>query len=80
MAWISLNPAKALGIDDKTGSLTPGKMADVVIWSGDPFSVYSVPDQVYIDGHLQWDVRDPVYPPKSDFMLGQPAAIAGGAS
>jgi imidazolonepropionase-like amidohydrolase len=82
MAWISLNPAKALGIDDKTGSLTPGKMADLVIWSGDPFSVYSVPDQVYIDGNLAWDVHDPVYPPKSDFMLGQPAAIAiaGGAS
>jgi imidazolonepropionase-like amidohydrolase len=82
MAWISLNPAKALGIDDKTGSLTPGKMADVVIWSGDPFSVYSVADQVYIDGNLAWDVHDPIYPPKSDFMLGQPAAaaIAGGAS
>jgi imidazolonepropionase-like amidohydrolase len=82
MAWISLNPAKVLGIDDKTGSLAPGKMADLVIWSGDPFSVYSVPDQVYIDGNLAWDVRDPAYPPKSDFMLGQPAAIAiaGGAS
>jgi imidazolonepropionase-like amidohydrolase len=82
MAWISLNPAKVLAIEDKTGSLTPGKMADVVIWSGDPFSVYSVADQVYIDGNLAWDVRDPVYPPKSDFMLGQPAAIAiaGGAS
>jgi imidazolonepropionase-like amidohydrolase len=82
MAWISLNPAKAIGVDDRTGSLAPGKMADLVIWSGDPFSVYSVPDQVYIDGNLQWDVHDPVYPPKSDFMLGQPAAIAiaGGAS
>src|SRR6185436_7145162 len=38
--WITLNPAKALGIADQTGSLAEGKMADVVIWSGNPFSVY----------------------------------------
>jgi imidazolonepropionase-like amidohydrolase len=76
MAWITLNPAKAMGIDDKTGSLTPGKMADVVLWSGDPMSVYSVPDQVYIDGNLTWDVHDPAHQPKSDFMLGQPATVA----
>jgi imidazolonepropionase-like amidohydrolase len=81
MAWITLNPAKAMGIDDKTGSLTPGKMADVVLWSGDPLSVYSVPEQVYIDGNLTWDVHDPAHQPKSDFMLGQPATVAaaGGA-
>jgi len=32
--WLSYNPAKALGIADKTGSLKPGKMADVVLWNG----------------------------------------------
>ena len=74
IAWITLNPAKALGIDAQTGSLDVGKMADLVIWSADPFSVYAVPDQVYIDGALAWDVRDPAHQPKSDFMLGQPAA------
>ena len=36
--WLSRNPAKALGIFDKTGSLAPGKMADVVLWNGNPFS------------------------------------------
>jgi imidazolonepropionase-like amidohydrolase len=77
IAWITLNPAKALGIDARTGSLDVGKMADLVIWSADPFSVYAVPDQVYIDGALAWDVHDPAHQPKSDFMLGQPAA--GGA-
>ncbi len=73
IGWITLNPAKALGIDAKTGSLEVGKMADVVLWSADPFSVYAIPDQVYIDGGLAWDAHDPAYQPKSDFMLGQPA-------
>jgi imidazolonepropionase-like amidohydrolase len=41
--WLSINPAKALGIDKVTGSLEPGKNADVVIWSGDPFSAYATP-------------------------------------
>ncbi|PTS79582.1 amidohydrolase, partial [Sphingomonas sp. HMWF008] len=35
--WLTYNPAKALGIADKTGSLKPGKMADVVLWNGNPF-------------------------------------------
>ncbi len=70
--WISLNPAKALGIADRTGSLEPGKMADVVLWSRDPFSVYAIADKVFIDGGLAWDAHDPRYQPQSDFMLGQP--------
>jgi imidazolonepropionase-like amidohydrolase len=81
MAWISLNPAKAIGVDGQTGSLEPGKMADVVLWSADPFSVYSIPEMVFIDGALRWDAHDRSRPPRSDFMLGQPAAdpVAGGA-
>jgi imidazolonepropionase-like amidohydrolase len=35
---------------DQTGSLKPGKMADVVLWNGDPFSDYTRPDKVWIDG------------------------------
>ncbi len=76
IGWITLAPARALGIDSKTGSLLPGKMADVVIWSGDPFSVYSVADQVFIDGALAWDAHDAAHQPKSDFLVGQPA-LAG---
>ena len=53
--WISLNPAKALGIDKLTGSLEPGKNADVVIWSGDPFSVYAHAERVFIDGAQVFD-------------------------
>ena len=42
--WLAINPAKALGIADQTGSLKPGKMADVVLWNGNPFSVYTRPE------------------------------------
>ncbi|KCZ87325.1 amidohydrolase family protein [Hyphomonas johnsonii MHS-2] len=70
--WLSLNPAKSLGIDGKTGSLAPGKMADVVVWSGNPFSVYTKADQVFIDGALMYDRFDAAHRPVSDFELGQP--------
>ncbi len=72
ISWITSNPAKALGIDKETGSLTVGKRADVVLWSANPFSVYAVAEKVYIDGALTYDRRDPRYQPKSDFELGQP--------
>ena len=69
--WLAINPAKALGIADKTGSLKPGKMADVVLWNGNPFSVYTRPDRVWIDGALMYDASDPKRRPVSDFELGQ---------
>jgi imidazolonepropionase-like amidohydrolase len=70
--WITLNPARAMGIDAQTGSLEPGKMADVVLWNGDPLSVYSRPEKVWIDGALLFDADDPKRRPVSDFELGQP--------
>jgi imidazolonepropionase-like amidohydrolase len=70
--WMTYNPAKALGIDDKTGSLKPGKMADVVLWNGNPLSVYTRPEKVWIDGALLFDSSDPKRRPVSDFELGQP--------
>lgn len=70
--WLAINPAKALGIADKTGSLKPGKMADVVLWNGNPFSVYTRPEMVWVDGALLYDAKDPKRRPVSDFELGQP--------
>ena len=67
--WLSTNPAKALGILDETGTLEPGKRADVVIWSGDLFSVYSLPDRVMVDGTTLYD-REEGLKPRSDFRLG----------
>jgi imidazolonepropionase-like amidohydrolase len=70
--WLSFNPARALGIADRTGSLKPGKMADLVLWNGNPFSVYTRPEKVWVDGALLYDALDPNRRPVSDFELGQP--------
>jgi imidazolonepropionase-like amidohydrolase len=70
--WLSANPARSLGIYHRTGSLAPGKMADVVLWNGDPFSVYSRREKVWIDGAMMYDSSDPRRRPVSDFELGQP--------
>lgn len=70
--WLSYNPAKALGIADKTGSLKPGKMADIVLWNGNPLSVYTRPDKVWVDGALMYDAANPKMRPVADFELGQP--------
>ena len=70
--WLSSNPAKSIGVFDKTGSLKPGKMGDVVLWNADPFSVYARPERVWIDGALMYDANNPKRRPVSDFELGQP--------
>jgi len=70
--WLSANPARSLGIFDQTGSLKAGKMADVVLWNGNPFSAYTRPDKVWIDGALLYDAANPMLRPVSDFELGQP--------
>lgn len=71
-AWVSSNPAQALGISDQTGSLQPGLRADVVLWSGNPYSTYTRADQVWIDGAMSYDRSNPATQPVRDFMLGQP--------
>jgi imidazolonepropionase-like amidohydrolase len=69
LKWLTANPAWALGIDDQVGTLEPGKRADVVVWSENPFSVYARAERVYIDGQAVFD-RDHVGAPWSDFELG----------
>jgi imidazolonepropionase-like amidohydrolase len=71
--WLTINPARAMGVDKQTGSLEAGKMADVVLWSGDPFSVYSHAEKVYVDGALLYDRNDPKRQPMMDFSLGMNA-------
>jgi imidazolonepropionase-like amidohydrolase len=68
--WVTVNPAKALGIDQLTGSLQPGRNADVVIWSSDPFSVYSRAEQVFVDGALLYDRNNPSMQRGRDFVTG----------
>ena len=69
--WLTSNPAKALGLLDRTGTLEAGKLADVVLWNRDPFSVYAQAEAVWIEGARVYDRRDPAYQHVSDFMLGQ---------
>ena len=71
--WLSANPAKSLGIFDKTGSIEEGKNADVVLWSADPFSTYAQAEKVFIDGAMVYDRTKPETWPVSDFELGQVA-------
>ncbi len=53
LAMITSRPAQAIGMGGEIGSLTPGRCADVVIWSGDPLEGQSAAEQVYIDGVRQ---------------------------
>lgn len=71
ITWMTANAAKALGIEAQTGTLEAGKMADVVIWNGNPFSSYALAEQVFVDGRRVYDRSTPPATPRSDFQLGQ---------
>jgi imidazolonepropionase-like amidohydrolase len=68
--WLTINPAWALGLDDRIGSIEVGKNADVVLWSGNPFSIYSKAERVWIDGAMLYDRNDPNERWRTDFELG----------
>ncbi|WP_155838329.1 amidohydrolase family protein [Hyphomonas beringensis] len=67
--WITYYPAKILGLEKETGTLETGKMADVVIWSANPFSSYAHPEKVFIDGVEVFDHSDPSGSPLSDYEI-----------
>lgn len=69
--WTTSNPAKLLGLDRRIGTLAPGYQADVVLWSGNPFSIYTRADLVMIDGAVAWDRSKPRIEPVSDFEVGR---------
>ena len=68
--WLTYNPAWALGIDQRVGTLEVGKDADVVLWDRHPFSVYASAEEVWIDGATVYQ-KGQKRPPWSDFELGQ---------
>lgn len=70
LRWITANPAWAIGLEEQIGTLEVGKNADVVIWSGDPFSVYTHADEVYVDGALVYDRHESRIQPTTDFEIG----------
>ncbi|MDN6528695.1 MAG: amidohydrolase [Brevibacterium sp.] len=68
---LTINPAAIFGLDDRLGSLTPGRDADIVLWSGDPLDLNSRADQVFVSGRKVYefdaaegtaDVADPLGP------------------
>jgi imidazolonepropionase-like amidohydrolase len=65
--WITANPAWALGVDERTGTLEVGKDADLVLWDRSPFSVYASAERVWIDGAETFRRGAPRW---SDFELG----------
>jgi imidazolonepropionase-like amidohydrolase len=75
LRWITANPAWALGVDDQTGTLEVGKMADVVVWDRDPFSVYAKADLVFIDGEMVFSRGKSRQ--VTDFELWQTAPVGG---
>jgi hypothetical protein len=52
LAALTVNPARMFGVADRAGSLEKGKRADLVLWSGDPLEVTSVPDLVISNGRV----------------------------
>ncbi len=55
LKFVTLNPAKMLKIDNRTGSLAPGKDADVVVWSHSPVSVKAKAELTFVDGICYFD-------------------------
>ena len=70
MRWATSNAAKALGLEDKIGSIEIGKNADIVLWNGDPFSIYTKASKVWIDGSLFFDINSTDITRTADFNLG----------
>ena len=52
---LTINPAWVLGIDDRTGSIEEGKDADIAIFSGHPFNIYSQVEYTIVDGEIVFD-------------------------
>jgi imidazolonepropionase-like amidohydrolase len=77
--WMTINPAWALGLQDRIGSIEVGKNADVVLWSGDPFSVYTRAEKVWIDGAMMFDRLDRAHQWRTDFELGFVPVNNGGS-
>ncbi len=58
LKFVTINPAKQLKVDNRVGSLEPGKDADFVIWNGSPLSTYSRCEQTWVDGRKYFDMEE----------------------
>ncbi len=71
LAGLTRVPAQALGVGDRLGTIEPGKLADLVLWEGDPLDVGHYAEQVWLGGRAmpmrsrQTDLRDRYQAPAS---------------
>src|SRR5690606_12930093 len=80
--WITINAAWAIELHDRVGSLEPGKNADLVLWTAEPFSVSARDEKVWVDGAMMFDRDDPSSRWRTDFEVGFVPAVTqleGGA-
>jgi imidazolonepropionase-like amidohydrolase len=86
-AWkmVTLNPAKLLHLDDRMGSIKPGKDADLVLWTENPLSIYARVRQTYVDGIRYFDqaedieIRNALYTERARLTQKMLQAKKGGA-
>jgi imidazolonepropionase-like amidohydrolase len=55
LASVTIDAARLLGIDNRAGSITPGKDGDLALFDGDPFEFTTHVTSVVINGKLQWE-------------------------
>ena len=57
LKFVTLNPAILLHLDDRMGSITAGKDADIVLWTAHPLSIYAKAEKTFIDGICYYDLQ-----------------------
>ena len=58
LATVTINAARVIDIDDRIGSLEPGKDADFVIWNGHPLSQFTKAEQTWVDGRRYFSLEE----------------------
>lgn len=85
LKMVTLNPARALHIDNKVGSIAPGKDADLVLWSNHPLSIYARAEKTFIEGRCYYNLEEDLQQRATQAaerarLLAQMRAAAGGNS